>query len=151
MVGVLISTTPKRRIDVLTWPLIGRFLKWRHARLAMQIPLLLLATWIIFDGLVGPQLAPKNLATVGVWLHYRGLVVLALLVAGNLFCMACPFMLPRRAGRWIREHWLKSGLAVPRLLRSKWLAVTLVVLFFFAYESFALWSTPWWTAWVALA
>ena len=27
----------------LTWPVIGRFLKWRHARLAMQIPVLLLA------------------------------------------------------------------------------------------------------------
>ena len=64
----------------------------------MQAPVLLLSALIIFDGLLGPQLAPKNLATVGVWLHYRGLVVLALLVAGNLFCMACPFMLPRQAG-----------------------------------------------------
>ncbi len=52
-------------MDVLTWPIVGRFLKWRHARLAMQIPLLLLAGWMIFDGLAGPQLAPKNLATTG--------------------------------------------------------------------------------------
>lgn len=140
-----------RSVDVLTWPVIGRFLKWRHARLAMQVPILLLAGWMIFDGLVGPQLAPKNLATVGAWLHYRGLVVLALLVAGNLFCMACPFMLTRRGGRWIREHWLGGGRPVPAWLRSKWLAVALVVLFFFAYEIFSLWSTPWWTAWVALA
>ena len=139
------------RVDVLTWPGIGRFLKWRHARLAMQIPIFLLAGLVIFDGLVGPQLAPKNLATVGVWLHYRGFVVLALLVAGNLFCMACPFMLPRRGGRWVREHWLKGGRPVPTFMRNKWFAVGLVVLFFFAYEIFALWSTPWWTAWVALA
>ena len=86
-------------VDLLTWPILGPFLKWRHARTAMQAPLLLLAAWMIFDGLAGPQLAPKNLATVGVWLHYRGLVVLALWVAGNLFCMACPFMLPRQAAR----------------------------------------------------
>jgi ferredoxin len=117
----------------------------------MQIPVFLLAALIIFDGLVGPQLAPKNLATVGVWLHYRGFVVLALLVAGNLFCMACPFMLPRRAGRWIREHWLGGGRPVPPFIRNKWVAIGLIVLFFFAYELFALWSTPWWTAWVALA
>lgn len=117
----------------------------------MQIPVLLLAAWMIFDGLVGPQLAPKNLATVGTWLEYRGLAVLALLLVGNLFCMACPFMLPRRVGRWIREHWLKDGRPVPRALRGKWLAIALVILFFFAYEYFALWSTPWWTAWVALA
>jgi ferredoxin len=117
----------------------------------MQIPLLLIAGLIVFDGLVGPQLAPKNLATVSVWLHYRGLVVLALLVAGNLFCMACPFMLPRRAGRWVREHWLRGGRPVPGFMRNKWVAVGLVVLFFFAYELFALWATPWWTAWVVVA
>jgi len=145
------STSTRRSIDILTWPVTGRFLKWQHARLAMQIPLALFAAWIIFDGLVGPQLAPKNLATVGVWLHYRGLVVLALLLAGNLFCMACPFMLPRRAGRWVREYLLHGGRPVPRALRNKWLAVALVVLFFFVYERYDLWATPWWTAWVALA
>lgn len=144
-------TKKNRSIDILTWPVIGRFLKWRHSRLAMQIPVALFAAWIIFDGLVGPQLAPKNLATVGVWLHYRGFVVLALLLAGNLFCMACPFMLPRRAGRWVREHLLRGGRPVPRALRSKWVAVSLIVLFFFLYEYYDLWATPWWTAWVALA
>ncbi len=136
-------------MDLLTWPVLGRFLKWRHARTTMQIPLLLIAALIIFDGLVGPQLAPKNLATVGVWLHYRGLVVLALLLAGNLFCMACPFMLPRQAARWLRER-LGGGLPQPRWLRAKWLAVGLVMLFFFCYEAFSLWATPWWTAWIAL-
>lgn len=147
----MVPITQPKRVDALTWPVVGRFLKWRHARLAMQVPLLLIAGLIIFDGLVGPQLAPKNLATVSVWLHYRGLVVLALLVAGNLFCMACPFMLPRRAGRWLREHLLRGGRPVPAFMRNKWVAVGLVVLFFFSYELFALWSTPWWTAWVALA
>jgi hypothetical protein len=106
---------------------------------------------MIFDGLVGPQLAPKNLATVGAWLHYRGLVVLALLVAGNLFCMACPFMLPRQAGWWLRKRLGGEGRPLPRALHNKWLAIGLVVAFFFCYEYFGLWATPWWTAWVALA
>ena len=139
------------RLDLLTWPVIGPFLRWRHARTAMQIPIFLLAGLMIFDGLVGPQLAPKNLATVGAWLHYRGLVVLALLVAGNLFCMACPFMLPRQAGGWLRKRLGGEGRPLPRLLRNKWLAIGLVVAFFFCYEYFSLWATPWWTAWVALA
>jgi len=139
------------RIDILRWPLIGRFLGWRFARPAMQLPVLILAGMMIFDGLFGPQLAPKNLATVGVWLHYRGLVVLALLFAGNLFCMACPFMLPREGARWLRTRLLGGGRALPAPLRSKWLAVALVVIFFFLYERFDLWATPWWTAWVAIA
>jgi len=102
----------------------------------------------VFDGLFGPQLAPKNLATVSVWLEFRGLAVLALLVAGNLFCMACPFMLPRQAARWLRERFLAGGKMVPAPLRSKWLAVGLVALFFYCYELFDLWASPWLTAWI---
>jgi hypothetical protein len=136
-----------RQPDLLTWPLLGPFLKWRHARAAMQVPVLLLTALIVFDGLVGPTLAPKNLATVGVWLEYRGLAVLALLVAGNLFCMACPFMLPRRSGRWLRERLLHGGRPVPPGLR-KWLAIGLLALFFYCYELFSLWASPWLTAWV---
>ena len=46
-----------------------------------------------------------NLAGVLPWIHWRGLIVLGLLVAGNVFCMACPFMLPRTLAR----RWLPAG------------------------------------------
>lgn len=141
-----------RASDLLTWPLVGRFLKWKHARTAMQIPLVLLAALIIFDGFAGPQLAPKNIATTTAWIHYRGLVVLVLLVAGNLFCMACPFMLPRRLGKHIAKALRRgrSGRPWPKWLRSKWLAVALLLLFFWAYEYFDFWASPLWTAWIAV-
>ena len=145
------NSAVRRAPDLLTWPLLGRFLKWKHARTVMQVPVLLLTALIVFDGLLGPQLAPKNLATVGVWLHYRGLVVLALLVAGNLFCMACPFMLPRQAARWMRERFWGGGRPVPSMLRNKWLAAALVLAFFFIYERFSLWASPWLTGWIVLA
>lgn len=74
--------------DLLRLPGIGRFMRWRYARLAFQLPLLGLALLAVLDGLTGRQVAPQNLATVSVWLHYRGLVVLALLVVVNLFCTA---------------------------------------------------------------
>lgn len=135
--------------DVLTWPVVGSFLRWRHARSSMQLVLLLLAGLLVFDGLFGPQQAPKNLATVNVWVHYRGLVVLALLLAGNLFCMACPFMLPRELGRRLGRRLGWQG-DVPRPLRSKWLAVALLALFFVAYEVFSLWASPWLTAWIII-
>ncbi len=113
----------------------------------MQTILLIIAGLIVFDGLFGPQQAPKNLATVTTWVHYRGLVVLALLVVGNLFCMACPFMLPREAGRWLglRLGWQRAW---PRRLRNKWLAVCLLMAFFFIYELFDFWASPWLTAWL---
>jgi len=87
-----------------------------------------------------------NLAGVLPWIHWRGLLILSLLAAGNLFCMACPFLLPRTLAR----RWLPAGRSWPRWLRSKWLAVALLVLFLWAYEAFSLWDSPWWTAWIAV-
>ena len=72
---------------------------WRHARTLLQIPLFAVAVLMVAHGLFGPQLAPKNLATTLTWVHFRGALVLTLLLAGNFFCMACPFMLPRDLGR----------------------------------------------------
>ncbi len=132
--------------DLLNAPVLGRFLRWRHARTVLQATFLALAALIILDGLFGPQLAPRNLAGTIPWVHWRGFVVLALLVAGNLFCMACPFMLPRR----LAKRFGPARLPWPAPLRSKWLAVAILLLFFWAYEAFGLWASPWLTAWVAV-
>lgn len=140
----LVTDAPSR--DVLRWPIIGTFLHWRRARLALQVPLFLLAGLIVLDGLTGPQMSPMNLAGVLPWVHWRGFVVIGLLAAGNFFCMACPFMLPRQLAR----RWRSPAFHWPRWLRSKWLAVGLLLAFFWAYEVFALWSSPWWTAWIIL-
>ena len=102
---------------------------------------------MILHGLFGPTLAPKNLATVLTWIHFRGALVLVLLCAGNFFCLACPFMLVRNAARRLfrpRFNW-------PRVLRNKWISVALFVAILFTYELFSLWSSPWWTASLAVA
>jgi polyferredoxin len=132
------AETPTRPIDLMDLPGIGPFLRWQHARTAVQAPLLLLAALMVWDGFAGPQLAPKNLATTLTWVHYRGLVVLALLAAGNLFCMACPFMLVRNLAR----RFAQPTRLWPRRLRGKWLAVGLLVLMLYAYELFDLWARP---------
>jgi len=131
-------------LDLLRVPVLGRFLSWRHSRTFAQIPLLILSVLMILHGLFGPSLAPKNLATTATWLHFRGLLVLALLAAGNVFCFACPFMLVRDAAR----RFFHPRLAWPRPLRNKWLSVALFVSFLFVYELFDLWASPWWTAWL---
>jgi cytochrome c oxidase assembly factor CtaG/polyferredoxin len=146
---VLATASAARRdasFDLLHVPVIGTFLGWRHARACLQTLTLLLAAAVILDGLFGPTLAPMNLAGVLPWLHWRGLVVIVLLAAGNFFCTACPFLLPRTLAR----RWLPRGWAWPRRLRGKWLAVALLVLFFTTYEVYDLWDRPAWTAWIAL-
>ncbi len=133
--------------DLLRLPAVGRFLRWRWSRTALQVPALLVAVAMVAHGLFGPSLAPKNLATVLGWVHIRGALVLALLVAGNLFCMACPFVLVRDVARRL----FKPVLNWPRALRNKWLSIGLFVAVLFAYELFDLWGSPWWTAWLVVA
>jgi ferredoxin len=138
------ADNPSSSFELMDLPGVGRFLRARHARQVVQLPLLLIAAVMVFDGLTGPQMAPKNLATVLTWVHYRGLVVLALLLAGNLFCMACPFMLVRNLVRRFRQ----PARMWPRRLRTKWPAVGLFALMLFAYELLDLWAAPRWTAWL---
>ncbi|HET9219720.1 MAG TPA: FesM [Terriglobia bacterium] len=134
-------------MDLLRVPVLGRFLRWRHARTALQIPVFVISILMVLHGLFGPDLAPRNLATTLTWVHFRGAMVLVLLVAGNFFCMACPFMLPRQVAR----HLFLPRLNWPRKLRNKWLSVSLFIGILFAYELFDLWASPWWTAWLILA
>jgi polyferredoxin len=144
-----VPTSPTRAtgLDLLRLPLLGRLLRARHARLVFQVPLLLLSVLLVWHGLAGPQLAPRNLATLLTWVHWRGLLVLGLLVAGNVFCLACPFLLPREAARKL----FRPPFTWPAALRSKWIAAALLVALLFAYELFDLWASPWATAWLVVA
>lgn len=139
--------TQRIRFDLLRWPGLDRLLRWKHNRTAVQFLLFALAAAIIIDGLLGSPLAAKNVATVTAWVHYRGLVVLALLLVGNLFCAACPFVLPRKLAKWLgrpTQRW-------PKALRNKWLALAGLIGIIYAYELFDLWASPWWTAWLTVA
>ncbi len=136
--------------DLLSLPGLRRFIRWRYARLAFQLPLLILAVFAIVDGFTGRDVAPRNVATVSVWLHYRGLVVVALALVGNAFCAACPLMLTRGATRWL-ERRLPFKLRWPDGLRNKYLVIFLLLAIFFSYEVFNLWASPWLTAWLIVA
>jgi polyferredoxin len=135
------------RIDVLQWPVIGTFLRWRHARTAFQLVLLAVALLVVLNGLLATRIDPTDFTTTVIWVHYRGLLVLALLAAGNLFCSGCPFVLVRDAGRRLAPPMF----TFPRRLRTKWVAIALFAAVLFCYELFDLWALPRATAWLVLA
>ena len=135
--------------DLFRLPGLRRFVRWKYARAVFQIPLLVLALFVIVDGLTGRQLAPRNVATTTVWLHYRGLVVLALALVGNAFCAACPLMLTRGLTRRL-EDLLPHKLVWPKALKNKFFVLALTFFYLFSYEYFDLWASPWLTAWLAV-
>ena len=80
---------------------------------------------LIADGFLGRPMGAMNLAGVLPWTYVRAFGVVALLVLGNVFCLSCPFMLPREVGKRLglaRLNW-------PRKLRSKWIAILLMIFF----------------------
>lgn len=133
--------------DLLRLPFLRQMARWRYGRLMLQIPFTLIALVLVYDGFTGSQHAPENLATVGVWVHYRGILILALLFMGNLFCMGCPFTLPRT----LAKRLSKRGRRFPRILRHKGLAIFSLLLLFFLYEYLDMWASPMLTAWVIVA
>jgi cytochrome c oxidase assembly factor CtaG len=146
--GTRRSHRPRARwgFDLLANPQVRRLLASRWFRRSIQLIMFVTAMVIVIDGLFGPQLTPMNAAGVLPWTHWRGFTVLALLVAGNFFCFACPFTFVRDIGRKIfpaRWNW-------PRQLRSKWLAGGLILLYLWCYEAFSLWNSPWLTAWIII-
>lgn len=141
------QATHSRGLDLLALPWLGRILQWPHARVAAQLLMGLLALVLVLHGLFGPQLAPKNLAALLVWVHWRGLLVVALLLMGNAFCFGCPLLLPRelfRKFRSPRRTW-------PKALRRKWIGLALFAGVLFIYEWLDLWANPRATALAILA
>lgn len=140
------SRRPLQGLDLMTIPWLGRFLRWRWSRLIGQGVLLLAAALVIYDGFTGPQIASQNVATVSIWVHYRALLILALLLLGNLFCFACPFTIPRTLARKISL----AGPRWPSALRNKWVSVGGLAGIFWLYEWQDLWASPWLTAYLIL-
>ena len=133
-----------RQLDLLRMPVLGPMIASRFGRHCIRFAMLALAVVVVIDGFFGPKTSAMNLAGVLPWTHWRGLAVLVLLFAGNLLCMACPFTLPRTlAGRFLPRR-----LNFPRVLRTKWLAVVLIIGWLWAYEVLALWDAPAATAWI---
>jgi len=133
-------------VDLLRLPVVGAFLRHRAGRTTLQLLVLAVAAIAVLHGLLGPQLAPRNLATVLTSIHWRGLLLLAIVAAGNLFCTACPMILARDTGRRV----FHARLRWPRRLRGKWVGLVLFVVVLFAYERFDLWSSPSAVAWTIL-
>ena len=130
--------------DLLRIPIVGWMVRRSRWRLAIRVGVFVGLVLIVLDGLLGPRPAPTNAAGTFPWTHWRGLTIVALLVLGNVACFACPLIAPRS----ILRRWFKPTRRWPRALRSKWVAVGLVMAWLVFYEMFDPWDVPAMTAWI---
>ncbi|HWA96689.1 MAG TPA: cytochrome c oxidase assembly protein [Terracidiphilus sp.] len=137
----------QKTFDLLRVPVAGGFLRSRFGRITLQSAAFLALAAVVVDGLRGTPLSSMNLAGALAWNFIRPVCLIAILLAGNFFCMACPFTVPREVARALglaRFRW-------PRFLSGKWPAIVLMGIFFWAYEQFSLWDSPRSTALVLIA
>ncbi|GIW83266.1 MAG: hypothetical protein KatS3mg105_5073 [Gemmatales bacterium] len=118
----------------------------RRVRLTLRSAVFILFTLVVIDGFTGPQVSSINLAGVLPWVHWRGILVLTLLLGANFFCGVCPFT----SLRSLIRRWWQPTHSWPKRLKTKWLAVLALVVFFWSYEAFSLWDRPFATAAIAL-
>lgn len=132
--------------DLLKLPLLGKFLRSRCGRLLLQSASFVGIAVIIFHGLFGTPLSPMNLSGAFLWNIARPISLLVIILVGNLFCMACPFTLPRELARKLGT----SSWRWPSMLRNKWSSAALMSLFFWGYIQFDFWNSPYMTAWLLI-
>lgn len=135
------------RFDVLRMPVAGRLLRSRYGRIVLQLFGVAAISVIMVDGLFGAQVGPLNAAGALFWNVVRPINLILLLFVANIFCMACPFTLPRELVRRLGIPQLRW----PAQLSTKWPAVALMLLFFWAYNQFAFWRSPRATALLLIA
>ena len=130
------AALPQRRVRAHRFVL---DLDLRAVRRFARPVMLVIATAAVIEAFAGSRSAAS-----AVWFQWRAVTLLALLAAGNFFCMACPLMLVRDAARRIaRPHasW-------PMALRNKWIATGLFLIYLVTYAKFSLWGRPVATAWI---
>jgi len=100
----------------LTW--LRRFLKWRGAQFAMQVPVVAAFVLVIVAGLIGNQDPSRNIAPVLTWnIWWMGLIFFAFF-AGQIWCTVCPWM---AIPDWIARFGARlRGQLRPLGLHKKW-------------------------------
>ncbi|MFH1978074.1 MAG: 4Fe-4S binding protein [Candidatus Aenigmatarchaeota archaeon] len=81
----------KKNRNLLEIGIINRFVRWKYYKLFLQIPTLLIFLVVLFFGFFGPVNSALNVNTILTWTIWWAAVIFTFVLAGRLWCTACPF------------------------------------------------------------
>jgi ferredoxin len=131
--------------DLLTVPLLGAFLRWRHFNTLLLAPTLLFFAIVVGTGLFGEQ-TTDNPAILLTWILWWPAVIFTFFLVGRIWCVICPF---GYVGD-VAQKMVTLGRTPPRLLKNMWWRLGLFLLLTWFTALFALDRSPRGTAWLAL-
>ena len=105
------------RMDLLSLPVLGRFLKWRWLQVVLEVPMLFLFILVIIVGVWGTQEPSESLATMGVWVYWWSLVIFTFFLLGRIWCFVCPL---GAVGEWAHRRVGTLDRKWPRVLSNLW-------------------------------
>ena len=107
----------EHRRDLLTFPILGKVLKWRGFQPSLEIPGVILFLLVIVVGIWGNQEPSQNFATMLVWVYWWSLLTFTFLFVGRIWCMICPL---GAVGEWVHRLVGTLGKDWPKKLRNLW-------------------------------
>lgn len=162
MWAIFIPATDKGRtyyIKIISMPLIGSLVRFLTSSpwplLVLKLFMTGLFLLIIVAGLAGTQVPERNIATVLTWnIWWTGLII-SVFFLGSVWCAVCPW---DAMATWIvrRRLWQRArpnnslNLKVPRLLRSVWPALFMLVILTWLELGVGITINPYATALLAL-
>lgn len=130
--------------DLLAVPLIRRWFTSRLFQLALQLPVLVVTALVVVLGFADVQDPALNLATRLTWTLWWAGVVFTVVLAGRLWCVACPV---GASNEWTaRLSGARRRMARP--FRNLWWATGAFILLTWADEQLGVVRSPRVTAWL---
>jgi hypothetical protein len=133
-------------LDLLALPRLARVLTSPLLKPALQLPVLVMTGAVVFLGLADIQDPGANVAPRLTWTIWWAGVIFTLVVAGRVWCVACPFgalneWTAQATGAWRR---------LPRTFRNVWWATAAFMLLTWADELLGVVRRPAVTAWIVI-
>jgi ferredoxin len=131
-------------LNLLAIPWLRRILTSRFFQPALQIPLLAVTAFVVYVGFVDVEDGGINLATKLTWTIWWAGVIFTFVLAGRVWCVACPFGALNEWTAGLSGAWRR----LPRLFRNIWWATALFVALTWADELLGVVRSPRTTAWI---
>jgi hypothetical protein len=141
------ARAPGAPLDFLALPRLGRVLTARTLKPALQLPLLIVTGAVVFLGLGDVQDPAVNVAPRLTWTIWWAGVIFTLVVAGRVWCVACPF---GALNEWTART-AGASRRLPRVFRNLWWATAAFMLLTWADEMLGVVRRPAVTAWIIVA
>jgi hypothetical protein len=133
-------------LDLLAVPWLGRVLTARAWQHVLQVSMLVAMAVVVFLGLFDVQDARVNVAPRLTWTIWWAGLIFTLVVAGRVWCVACPFGALNEWTSSLTGAWRR----LPRPFRNLWWGIALFVVLTWADEQLDVVRRPAVTAWIVI-